>query len=99
MPMLNHPAFLPLVQVTLAGISTVTLAGFLFTYYFKARFLPVLQQPAIALARDPRRMYRVDYPSVLELEDPAGRFFGESARLLNLSLGGLSFSSPLLLRE
>jgi PilZ domain len=99
MAMLNHPALVPLVQLTLGGISTVALAGFVFAYYFKARYLPALQQPALSEARDPRRMFRIDYLSDLKLEDPSGRFFGESARLLNLSLGGLGFSSPILLRE
>ena len=97
--MINYPGVLPLVGLSLAGFSTVTLAGFLFTYYFKARFLPALQQPALAEARDPRRMFRIECPSVLELGDPAGRFIAGTARLLNLSLGGLCFSSAMRLNE
>jgi len=91
--MINQPALLPLVELNLAGVSTVALASFLFAYYFKARFLPARRQPALAEVRDPRRMDRVNYPSALQLQDPAGRFSGEPAQLLNLSLGGLSFSS------
>jgi hypothetical protein len=85
------------VQMALAGTSTVLLVGMLLVEYFKVRYLPAVA-PALLSVSEQRRMWRAQSQSCLELEDLSGQF-DASARLMNISLGGICFASALKLEE
>jgi hypothetical protein len=74
------------------------LLGFLFAQHYKTRFLRKSPRLSVIFPDEQRRMIRVKRDSIFELGDASGRL-DAAAKLVNMSLGGISFKSPLQLKN
>jgi len=90
----NH---LQILSINFAVTSTLMLLGLLYARYYKATCLESVSRFKMSSPYEHRRMDRVDYESNIDLSDGSGRR-DQSARLVNISLGGLCFLSSLPLK-